>query len=218
MRTYRMLTIPRAAPPNPIHAWNDDPQFVSLFRSIATHTIVDHVRCFMLAQFCRQVNTLAGDVAEVGVYRGGTAKLLATLRTPGKDLHLFDTFAGMPTCDPARDKHSLGDFADTSETAVRDFLGDAADVHMHKGVFPATGAAVTTRRFSLVHVDCDIYQSVLDCCRFFHPRMVQGGVLVFDDYGFVSCPGAKNAVDEYFATQLETPIYLPTGQAFVVKL
>jgi O-methyltransferase len=66
-------------------------------------------------------------------------------------------------------------------------------------------------------VDVDIYRSVLDCCRFFYPRLVTGGAIVFDDYGRNSCPGAKAAVDEFFADTPEQPVYVATGQAFVVK-
>jgi hypothetical protein len=47
--------------------------------------------------------------------------------------------------------------------------------------------------------------------------MERGGVIVADDYGFTSCPGAKRAWDDFFAGKPEKTIYLPTGQAFVVK-
>ena len=44
------------------------------------------------------------------------------------------------------------------------------------------------------------------------------GFLVFDDYGFPSCAGARRAVDEFFANKPEVPLCLPTGQCLVVKL
>ena len=59
-----------------------------------------------------------GEIAECGVYKGGTAKILAEL-APGRPIHLFDTFEGMPETDPLRDLHSAGDFADTSIGSVR---------------------------------------------------------------------------------------------------
>lgn len=214
----KVLVPPPPTLPNPIHPWLEDREFLALYRSIQGRTLVDGLRCYMLVQLARHVRAVPGHIAEIGVYQGGTARLLAATRTPGKALHLFDTFAGMPECDPERDQHGRGDFADTSLEGVRAFLGPAEDVCFHAGRFPETAAPVETLRFSFVHVDCDIHRSVLDCCRFFHPRMERGGVLLFDDYGFVSCPGAKRAVDEYFATQLERPIYLPTGQCFVIKL
>jgi hypothetical protein len=42
-------------------------------------------------------------------------------------------------------------------------------------------------------------------------------VILFDDYGRNSCPGAELAVDEFFAHTHEQPVYVPTGRAFVVK-
>ena len=61
----------------------------------------------------------SGEVAECGVYKGGTAKILAEL-VPDRPLHLFDTFCGMPETDPSRDLHKAGDFADTTLESVRD--------------------------------------------------------------------------------------------------
>ena len=47
--------------------------------------------------------------------------------------------------------------------------------------------------------------------------MSKNGIIIFDDYGFPSCPGARKAVDEYFKDKPENVIYLATGQAFVIK-
>jgi O-methyltransferase len=69
----------------------------------------------------------------------------------------------------------------------------------------------------MVHIDADIYQSVKDSCTFFYPRLESGGIMVFDDYGFPSCPGARKAVDEFFSDKEEFPFYLPSGQCFIVR-
>jgi O-methyltransferase len=42
--------------------------------------------------------------------------------------------------------------------------------------------------------------------------------MVFDDYGSLSCPGAKTAIDEFFADKPEYPCYLLTGESLVIKL
>jgi O-methyltransferase len=69
-----------------------------------------------------------------------------------------------------------------------------------------------------VHIDVDIYQSVSDCCAFFYPRMLAGAIMILDDYGFVTCPGVKPAVDAFLADKPETPVYLPTGQCMIVRI
>jgi O-methyltransferase len=83
---------------------------------------------------------------------------------------------------------------------------------------PQTFEGFCLERVSWVHIDVDIYQSVRDCIRFLYPRLVPGGFMVFDDYGFPSCPGARRAVDEAFASLPEVPLCLPTGQCLVIKL
>jgi O-methyltransferase len=42
-------------------------------------------------------------------------------------------------------------------------------------------------------------------------------VIIYDDYGLRSCPGARTAVDEFFAGKPEIPIVLSSGHRFVVK-
>lgn len=74
------------------------------------------------------------------------------------------------------------------------------------------------KTFALVHVDVDLYQPTLDSLEFFFPRLLPGGILVCDDYGSGSYPGARTAMDEYFSNQLENIIELPQGQGFVQKL
>ncbi len=203
---------------HPIPLWDTDARFIQIMEQI-TYSLVDRVRCYMLYQFALQAARLGGDVAEVGVYRGGTARLLAVaLEGSGQTIHLFDTFEGMPSTDPGRDAHRKGDFSDTSLESVKRNLEGCRNVAFYPGIFPATSSPVADLRFSLAHIDVDIYRSVIDCCEFFLPRMIQGGVIVFDDYGFESCPGAKEAVDEFFRSAGERPCYLPSGQCFVTKL
>lgn len=217
-RVMPILQYLRYQQPNPIEPWDRDGEFQPLLASIQDHTLVDKVRCYVLYQTLQQCLTLDGTIAEVGVYRGGTARLLATLGGRArKRVHLFDTFGGMPETDEGKDWHAAGDFSDTSLDAVKTFL-DGLDVAFHPGVFPQTAAGLQSESFCFVHVDADIHRSVWDSCEFFYSRLVAGGVFVFDDYGFVTCDGAKQAVDTFFADRAEVPCYLPTGQCLVTKL
>ncbi|MGQ0804471.1 MAG: TylF/MycF/NovP-related O-methyltransferase [Actinomycetota bacterium] len=215
--TLQRLTI---GGPNPMHLWEDDGTFLALAGAARPLTLLTDEAMFNLYQIGRQVESVAGDVAEVGVYKGGTAVLLAQQFQPaGKHLFLFDTFAGMPeSADERVDRHQAGDFDDTSLEAVTRALSRWDTVELCPGLFPGTAGAVEDRTFALVHVDVDIFQSVSDCCEFFYPRLTTGGALVFDDYGQRSCPGARKAVDEFFADKPEHPFYLPTGQCVVWRL
>lgn len=202
-----------------LQPWYEDDRFKKLLWQIKGRTLVDEVRCYTVYQFAEWAAKLPGDVAEAGVYRGGTARLLSkTLESTDKLLHLFDTFSGMPSTDPNKDIHKEGDFSDTSLESVKKYLHDCKNVRFYQGVFPATSEPVKDMTFSLAHIDVDIYQSVMDCCLFFYPRLQKGGIMLFDDYGFRSCPGAKIAVDEFFSDKPEDTFFLPTGQCFIIRL
>ena len=183
------------------------------------HTLVSADRCYVLYTLATQALSVRGDFWECGVYKGGTALLLAEVLATGgassSRLHLFDTFEGMPETDPTRDLHRRGEFADTSLAAVRQRVGGADRVVYHQGVIPKTFQGLDEATIAFAHVDVDLYRSVLDCCAFIVPRLTPGGFLVFDDYGFPSCPGARRAVDEFFRDRPERPLVLPTGQAVV---
>lgn len=215
---YQIL-IKFSGKPNPIRLWDDDQYFNELMKKIKRYTLVDKKRCFMIYQLAKQVSSFSGDAVEVGVYKGGTAKLLAELfKSQNKALHLFDTFAGVPPSDVNRDIHKQGDFRDTSLENIKAYLRDYKNIYYYQGTLPATAKPIENLSFCLVHIDVDIYKSVMDCCEFFYPRMERSGIIIFDDYGFLTCPGAKMAVDDFFSDKIEKPCYLQSGQCIVIKL
>jgi O-methyltransferase len=180
-------------------------------------------RKYLLWQLATQsARALEGDAAELGVYRGGTAYVLArALREAGtrKKLHLFDSFSGMPETSKDHDIHQEGDFSDAPLEQVKQYLSDyAQDVAFHPGFVPATFAGLEGSAFCFVHIDLDLHDAIRDATAFVYPRMPRGGVIVYDDYGFPTCPGARKAVDDYFADKAEMPLVLSTGQCVVFKL
>jgi len=56
-----------------------------------------------------------------------------------------------------------------------------------------------------------------DSLAFVWPRLSRGGMIVFDDYGNPMCPGARKAIDTFFADKPEIPLCLPSGQALVFR-
>lgn len=158
-------------------------------------------------------------MCETGVFQGGTARLIreAMAGHDAKQLFLFDSFEGMKTVSTV-DRHKEHDFADTSVESVRSVVGDEPFIHYRKGWVPDTFAGLEDRRFCFAHIDLDLYQGVLDSLTFIYPRLSSGGAIVFDDYGFASCPGARKAVDAFFADKPERPLALSTAQALVTKL
>lgn len=200
--------------------WYRDGSFNAAFSAASPYTIVTIDRCHILWTLAAHAMNAPGDFWECGVYQGGTARLLAEsikANHSDKQLHLFDTFAGMPPTGP-NDFHANGDFSDTSIDSVRHNVGYASFAYFHQGRIPDTFNSEDNRSISFAHIDVDIYQSILDCCHHIYPRLSPGAVMVFDDYGFPSCPGARKAVDEFFRDKPEIPLILPTAQAIITRV
>ena len=202
----------------PLPLWRMDSEYGEIYKAIKGRTVIPPANAYNLYNMAKHAGCLPGDIAEVGVYKGGSAYLLGKVIDVSKTIFLFDTFTGMPKSNLKIDKHIPGDFKDTSVEDVAKFLETVhARYIITPGFFPKTAANIRDKTFSFVHCDADLYNSVMSCCEFFYPRLVGGGILMFDDYGFDSCPGAKRAVDEFFSALPENPIPMISGQCFVVK-
>lgn len=171
---------------------------------IINNTLLDTERLTRLRHYAELVEGVKGHFAEVGVYKGGSAFLLAEAMKDIRSSHtLFaiDTFTGMPETLEI-DEHKPGDFKDTSIEAVRELLSEFRDsVEIMQGVFPKVRPP-NTARFALVHLDCDLYTGVRDGLDYFGPRMLDGGFIVMDDVFAPSCAGALKAATEYSEKKL----------------
>ena len=52
---------------------------------------------------------------------------------------------------------------------------------------------------------------------YFYPRVVPGGAIVIDDYGFTAWPGCKTATDAFCDSHGATVVPLPYGNAAIFK-
>jgi hypothetical protein len=160
---------------------------------------------------------IQGDLAELGVYRGHTATLLAqTARRLGRTAFLLDTFEGFNTADLSGiDAGQKMQFADTSLEAVRATVGES-NVQYVKGYFPETAAQLPETTYCLVHIDCDLYAPIMSALAYFYPRLEPGGFLIIHDYSSLAWDGAERAVDEFFADKPEPIVPLTDGAGSIV--
>jgi hypothetical protein len=130
---------------------------------------------------------------------------LSVAKQQGREMFAYDTFTGIPY-KGEHDSHNVGDFSDTSFEEVSRGLEGATVV---QGIFP--DSAVKMPPVAFVHLDCDQYQSIKDSLGYLLPRMVEGGIIWFDDYGCLE--GANKAVREVFSPEC---LYgSKTGKVFV---
>lgn len=204
--------------------WLTDEAFNETYRAIKGHTLVDKYRCYELWQLVAETTRLHGALIEVGVWRGGTGALIAKkakLEGIRETVYLCDTFTGVVKSGEQDSQYKGGEHRDTSVEIVTGLLTSLAldNTTVLKGMFPEeTANAVSDNAFRFCHVDVDVYRSARDVVEWIWPKLVVGGIVVFDDYGFSSCDGVRMFVDEERGKQDRVVIHNLNGHAIIVKL
>ena len=177
------------------------------------------IEAYHVYSIAKSQSNLDGDMAEVGVYQGGSAKLIAEVKNE-KELYLFDTFEGLPKVSK-KDTHfgtsywKTGEFSNTSLENVENYLSNYKNIYCYKGKFPETSEPIKTKKFSFVHLDVDLFQSTIDCLEFFYPRMINGGIILTHDY---HTDGVKQAFNEFCKDKKIPQIQLLGSQCAITKL
>ena len=165
---------------------------------------------------------IAGDIAECGVWRGGSmmAVALTLMQEQPKQsrrLYLYDTFSGMPA--PSRKDSSYNGTTASSQldntpkgSGVWCFAGlKEVKTNLMKTCYPAdlisyvegkvedTIPAMLPSGLAILRLDTDWYDSTKHELVHLYPLLASKGVLIMDDYGHWQ--GARKAIDEYFLSQ-----------------
>lgn len=187
----------------------NDADLTSALRTVEAEdrTLLGQDRLWILWQAALNTASLGLPAAEVGAYRGGSSYFLATAfrKALGHDIpiHVVDTFEGHPEgqlSDADDPRHVAGLFASkVSYEDVVEYLSPFEQVTVHKGAFATVVDRLPQGAYGFAHIDVDVYRPMLECLRFFGPRLVPGGVMVLDDYEARKCPGVARAAEEFLA-------------------
>jgi O-methyltransferase len=203
----------------PLRRYYDDEARETIL-AVKPWTMTSYDRIFALIVATRYVvaSGIEGDVVECGVWRGGSmqavARTLLGLGAADRDLHLFDTFEGMPppTEEDRRIKGgptaeemletqpktglvwAIADLDDVQAgMATNGYPGER--VHYHPGRVQDTIPGEAPDRIALLRLDTDWYESTKHELEHLYDRLVPGGVLIIDDYDYWA--GSRKAVDEF---------------------
>lgn len=138
---------------------------------------------------------IKGSLAEVGVYRGDFCKYFNRF-FPERKLYLFDTFCGF---DSAKDDVSVHDrnlFNDTTVDIVLGKMVTPQNCIVRKGYFPDSAKEIDDN-FSLVSLDCDLFNPIAAGLEFFYPKLSSGGFIFIHDFGSYHFQGVDKAVFEF---------------------
>jgi len=165
-----------------------------------------------------KINLLDGDIVECGVYKGGMSLFLTKLFSD-KKIWLVDSYDegfqdihndALYKTDKIDDPHKKGypirngqtgisleqvkkffnDFEEGSNPNVNYLKGYVKDV-LNPQICPID-------KISLLRIDVDAYSATREVLEFLYPKVVSGGMIIFDDANIDS---ARIAIEEFFQKQ-----------------
>lgn len=227
--------IERIGRPLPCHGYDLEEEARGAIGKISAHTMVSFeklVPLYQQAVFCERQG-IPGSFVECGVWKGGCVGLMALANLKHgpvrRQLHLFDSFCGIPEPDEAKDGAAAVEFARRSGAgvsgalkAVPDQYGEVGtvdvnrellrslgypdgNVHIHEGWFQDTVPrdAPNLGPIAILRLDGDWYESTKVCLQHLVQHVVPGGFVIVDDYG--AYEGCRLAVDEFLAAMPRRP-------------
>lgn len=206
--------------------WDGDLEFMEIYDRAKTHTLVDKYRMYELWQLTEQVSKLDSSASflEVGVWRGGTAAIMGKkleLLKLNRKIYLADTYTGVVKSNEKDLFYTNSEHSDTSLTIVENLIKDIkVNYEQLVGIFPedTSDKICENEKFALCHIDVDVYQSAKDIVEWVWNRLIIGGVIIFDDYGFHTCTGVTELVNNLQTMNDRLVIHNINGHAIFVKL
>ena len=205
-----------------------------LYQQIATAL---HMACHHACD-----NAVAGDFAEFGTNSGRTAHVLAASLASFKSdkaLHFFDsplrgfqkpltrsTWRTLMVLDGGWAMGACQEMNEAQLTSLCLRYVKRDRLHVHRGWYSNIGPRIDRKiKFSLVHLDCDLYQSTVDALDplFANRHVSKGAVLLFDDWNCCHASdrhgqrAAWNKIEGKFCVRAENAgQYGCAGQRFIV--
>ena len=136
-------------------------------------------------------------------------------------LHLYDSWGPMQKDGLLQsESSSLGRYSELELDVTKKNLKEFENMTIyHKGYIPEIFHNVPESPSSIVylHIDLNSTPPTIDTLEYFFPKLISGGVILFDDYGWKNHKDTKDAVDEFFKNKPGILLHLPTAQAIFFK-
>ena len=184
----------------------------ALYRKYRNFTMVPKPVFVGNLRLVQEHSASIGAVVECGVWRGGMSAAIAEVMGPEREYFLFDSFEGLPPAkdidgpaalDWQRDTASPTYFdnchADIAEARRAMAMSGAQNVRIVKGWFEDTVSSLPREMsIALLRLDGDWYESTMQCLTYLYPRVVDGGLIIIDDY--YAWDGCARAVHDFLSS------------------
>ena len=183
----------------------------SMPQNLAGHMTTIEWRAHICTWSANQALKLEGDFVECGVWHGTLSKTIceyADFKSNNRKFYLVDTWGGSPENHP----NYQVDIFDQVKTRFSMY----PSVQLVRGSVPTILEQIPSSQIAYLSLDMNGSLPELAALNFFYPKMVRGGVIYFDDYGW-NYPELRKVVDEFFSDKPETLLHFPSGNSLVIK-
>jgi O-methyltransferase len=181
-------------------------------------------RYYIVCYFANKVKHLEGDFAECGVYKGGYAMAIMEylgFSSLNKKMWLFDTYNGLALDHlSAQEKESglftkYSNYEECYEWVCKIF--QHYPVEIIKGTVPETLPQCNAEKICYLSIDMNCTSPEIAAAHFFWDKVVPGGIIMLDDYGFIGHEEQHHAFNEFAREKKVQVLQLPTGQGVIFK-
>lgn len=209
-----------------------DPRFAEAYRAGMENgnpaTRVEwrvHVALWCATQAVR----LPGDFVECGVHTGILSGAVMTwldfARLAPRRFFLFDTWAGIPVEQMSEEERRGGEHmnrkyqnGDHLHADVQRKFSRWPNAVIVRGRVPDSLTVLNdTPEIAYASIDLNVAEAEMGAIEFLWPRMVRGGLVLLDDYGWAPHIAQKRAWDDWARRNGTMILALPTGQGLIVK-
>ncbi len=216
--------------------WDGDEQFKLIYSTVTrpspfghwTMTQIDRYRSYELWKLVEQSSKLKeGSLIEIGTWCGGSGGLIGSIaRSSGisDTFYMCDTYKGIVKVDKSQDSRMENGMLDDATYECVDFLINKVlgieNVKILEGIFPddTSHHIPDDEKFRFCHIDVDVYRGSEDIVAWIWDRLVPGGIIVYDDYGFDTADGVTKHVEEQRSCEDRIVIHNLNGHAIIIKL
>jgi hypothetical protein len=183
-----------------------------------------HWRVHVICWAANQSKNLEGDFVECGVNRGWLSRSVMhyiDFNKLNKKFYLLDTYEGFSEKYISDDEKELGRLAgsgypDCYASVVKTFE-EFPNVKIIRGPVPETLSQVEASKVCYLSIDMNCVIPEIAAAEYFWDKLVCGGIIVLDDYGWKGHHLQKNAFDEFALKRGVMVLSLPTGQGLIIK-
>ncbi len=181
-------------------------------------------RTYIVCWFADYVKHFEGDFIECGVNTGAYSRaVIEYIDFPktNKKFYLFDTFSGLDESlvteleKNAGINNYFGVYKDVYQQVIETF--STYNVQIIKGSVPSTLSLCNAEKICYLSIDMNCVEPEIAAINYFWDKIVIGGVILLDDYGFPMHIHQKNAFDSFAIQKGIKILSLPTGQGIIIK-